>query len=125
MLSGFNITLSSPMACVHSDRIRKIQVNYISTSGILNRSTYSVQPGTYRLVLRYRIILTCTAPFEYVLFPQVRTRTYFFSQVRTQYVLGQIVCTEYVLSTESMIKVRTFGEKYKLSWYIPVCTSTY
>ena len=75
----------------------------------------AVQPGTYRLVLRYRIIVTCTAPFEYVLFPPSTYSYILFSQVRTQYVLGQIVCTEYVLSTESMIKVRTLGEKYKLS----------
>jgi hypothetical protein len=40
-----------------------------SQAGIgMTCSTYLVQPGTYHLVLCYSIILTCTAPFEYVLF---------------------------------------------------------
>jgi hypothetical protein len=35
----------------------------------------------------YRIVPTCTALSKYVLFPQVRTDTYFFPQVHTKYVL--------------------------------------
>ncbi len=50
----------------------EVKICYISqkkfASGIVNSSSYSVQPGTYHLVLRYSIIPPCTAPFEYVLF---------------------------------------------------------
>jgi hypothetical protein len=64
--------------------------------------------GLYHTDL-YCSVWVCTFSPKYVL------STYFFPQVRTEYVLGKIVWTEYVLSTESMIKVRTLGEKYKLS----------
>jgi hypothetical protein len=48
------------------------------TSGIVNRGTYSVQPGTYHFVPCYSIIPTCTAPFEYVLFMQSTYRYVLF-----------------------------------------------
>jgi hypothetical protein len=77
------------------------------------RTQYNpVRTDLYSGIVSYWLVLLRLSMY---FFPQVRTRTYFFPQVRTQYVLGQIVCTEYVLSTESMIKVRTLGEKYKLS----------
>ncbi len=94
--------------------------------GIVNRhgSTYSVQPGTYRLVLRYRIILTCTAPFEYVLFPPSTYSYVLFSpstySVRTS------------SWTNSMYRVRTEYRKHDKSTYFRrkvqtfvVHTSTY
>ncbi len=59
---------SANISCAHESCL-VIQLKPIKSSGIVNRSTCSVQPGAYRLVLRYSIILTCTALFEYVLFP--------------------------------------------------------
>ena len=101
-----------------------------AASGILNHSTYSVQPGTYRLVLRYSIIPPCTAPFEYVLFsPQVRTRYVPFTsstyRVRTSQISMYLVRTEYRKhdkSTYFRLKVQLFVShtstyQYVLSTY--------
>jgi hypothetical protein len=93
------------------------------TSRIMTGSTYSVQPGTYRLVLCYSIIPTCTSPFEYVLFiPNtylVRPSTY---SVRTSQISMYSVRTEYRKhdkSTYFRLKVQTIRITYQ---YVPVRT---
>ncbi len=69
--------------------------NHIS-SGIVNRGTYSVQPGTYNFVPCYSIIPPCTAPFEYGLFyaKYLPVRTFF-----PKYVPSMYCSNKYVLST--------------------------
>ena len=77
-------------------------------SGIVNRRTYLVRTGTYRVVLIYSTVPPCTALYRYVLFTPstYQVRTIFPLYVPSTY-LSKTVRTKYVLSTESMIKVRT------------------
>jgi hypothetical protein len=117
-----NFTGQRLSSAQNSEVTKEIGSACAATSGIVNRSTYSVQPGTYRLVLRYRIILTCTAPFEYVLFPP---STY-------SYVLFSPSTYSVRTWTNSMYRVRTEYRKHDKSTYFRrkvqtfvVHTSTY
>ena len=91
----------------------------------MNRRTYLVRTGTYRVVLIYSTVPPCTALYRYVLFTPstYRVRTIFTLYVPSTY-LSKTVCTEYVLSTESMRKVLC-SFLYQISFisrrYIP-CT---
>ncbi len=86
-------------------------------------------PARNRYVLCYSIIPPCTAPFEYLLLPQIRTRYVLFTpstyRVRTSQISMYLVRTEYRKQNKSAyfrLKVRTFVSHTSTNRYVP---STY
>ncbi len=78
-------------------------------------STYLVRTGTCWYTTCYGTVPPCSALFEYVLLPKVRTSTYYLPYVRIEYVLSNTVRK----STYLTLKVQTFRVAYQ---YVPVRT---